>query len=113
MPPEDQDGLPKWDQEEADGLVGLLLLVGVTYLAADGETVTSKLQYYGRIVQADETGIKIACEGSRAGQTMTLPPDLRGMQAAKPGQYRLRSTGEVVENPDLTAAWSITDRPKS
>jgi hypothetical protein len=44
---------------------------------------------------------------------MTLPPDLRALQAAKPGQYQLRSTGETIENPDLTTSWTMTEASKS
>jgi hypothetical protein len=116
MPSEisDDSGPPRWDQEEGDALVGQLLLAGVTYLAADGKTVTSKVQCWGRIVSAKPEGIAIRCEGKVwTGETITLPPDLRAYQAARPGEYKLRSTGEAVENPDLTTSWSITERSDS
>lgn len=114
MPPVDEpQGPPAWDQDEADFLVGKYALVGVTYLASDGQTVTSQGQYHGRIVSAEEkVGIKIECEGKWAGQTMGLPPDLRAFQLAGPGEYKLRSTGEVVKNPDVLATWSVTEPPK-
>jgi hypothetical protein len=107
------DGPWPWDQEEADGVVGLLVLVGVTYLAVDGKTVTSQVQYHGRIINAKPGGFEIACEGKWAGKTMTLPPDLRALHQARPGRYRLRSTGETIENPDITTSWSVTERSKS
>ena len=109
-----RDDPPKWDQDEADDFLGLRVLAGVTQLAADGKTVKWQAQYYGRIVSADQAeGIKIECEGRWAGKTMVLPPILRAFSYAKPGEYRLRSTGETVENPDLTTTWSITEPPKS
>jgi hypothetical protein len=114
MPSGDLDDRPKWDREEAEGFVGLLVLVGITCLAADGERVISQVQYFGRIVSVDATkGLEIACEGKLAGEIKTLPPDLRAFHHAKPGQYRLRSTGETIENPDLTATWSITEPSRS
>src|SRR5262245_30897946 len=116
MPPDipDGNGPPPWDQDEGDGLVGQLLLAGITYLAADGETVTSQVQCWGRIISADSNGIAITCEGkSWNGQRMTLPPDLRAFQAAQPGEYKLRSTGETVVNPDLTTSWTMTEPQKS
>jgi hypothetical protein len=116
MPSEIPDGSspPPWDQEEADGLVGQLVLAGMTYLAADGKTVTSQIQCWGRIVSAKSEGIAIACEGKTwAGQTMMLPPHLSAFQAARPGGYRLRSTGETIEDPDLTTSWTITQPVKS
>ena len=116
MPSEIPDGSkpPQWDQEEADGLVGQLVLAGITYLAADGKTVTSQVQCWGRIVSAKPEGIAIICEGKMwSGQTMTLPPHLPAFQAARSGEYRLRSTGETIEDPDLTTSWTITQSPKS
>jgi hypothetical protein len=116
MPSEIPDGSspPPWDQEEADGLVGQLVLAGITYLGADGKTVTSQVQCWGRIVSAKSEGIAIACEGKMwAGQTMTLPPHLSAFQAARPGEYRLSSTGETVANPDLTTSWTVTQPVKS
>jgi hypothetical protein len=101
---------PPWDQSQADRLVGKYVLVGITRLASDGKTVKSQTQYHGRIVAADQaSGFKIECEGAFAGQTMGLPPDLRPFQPARPGQYRLRSTGEVVNDPDVLASWSIVE----
>jgi hypothetical protein len=37
-----------------------------------------------------------------------LPPDGRAFEEAPPGEYRLRSTGEVVIDPDYLATWTIT-----
>ena len=115
MPPsEDTKGPPAWDQEEADWLVGKYVLVGVTYLESDGETVKSQGQYHGRIVSADRTaGIAIECEGKWAGKTMCLPPILEAFHPADPGDYRLRSTGEVVKDPEILATWSVTAPTKS
>jgi len=86
MPPaETADGKPIWNQE-GDLLVGQYVLVGLTYLAADGKTVTSQVQCHGKITKADERGIVIACEGTTwHGQTATLPPDLRAIRPASPG----------------------------
>ena len=102
-----------WDQQEADTLIGQVVLVGLTYLAADGKTVTSQVQYDGRVVSAKPGGIEIAGLGKSAGKTMKLPPDLAAFEHAKAGDYELRSTGEIVVNPDLTVHWSITQTPKS
>jgi hypothetical protein len=101
---------PPWNQDEADALVGKYVLVGITWLAADGETVKNQGQYHGRIVSADASnGFQIECEGAFAGKTMGLPPDLRAFGPADPGEYRLRSTGEVVQDPDLLASWSVKE----
>jgi hypothetical protein len=110
---EDMDGPPEWDQSEADWLVGKTILVGITFLAADGTTVKSQGQYHGRIVRAERNyGIVIECEGAWSGQTMTLP-HISAFHPADPGEYRLRSTGEVIKNPDVLTTWSITEPMKS
>jgi hypothetical protein len=91
-----------------------MVLVGVTYLEADGETMRSQAQYFGRIVSVDRIkGIEVACEGKWAGTIMTLPPALRSLHYARPAQYTLRSTGETIENPDLTTSFNVTAPLKS
>jgi hypothetical protein len=100
---------PQWDQEKADRLVGKYVLVGITWLAADRQTVESQGEYHGRITAVDrEKGITVVCEGSAAGQTMELPPVPAAFQEARPGSYRLSSTDEVIDNPDFTCAWTFT-----
>jgi hypothetical protein len=58
-------------------------------------------------------GFTIECEGVSAGKIMVLPPDMRAFRLASEGEYRLRSTGEVIADPDILTTWSITQRPKS
>jgi hypothetical protein len=102
-----------WDDDDADWLIGKYVLVGVTYLASDGETVTSQVQYHGRITKAAQAeGITIACEGTSAEKSLVLPPDLAVFTLARPGEYKLRSTGEVVHNPDMLASWTVTAAAK-
>jgi hypothetical protein len=116
MPPIDQEpgGKPEWDQDAADWLVGKYALVGITYLAADGQTEKSRVQYHGRIVSAEQDkGFTIACEGKWAGKTMCLPPMPSAFRLAKAGNYSLYSTGEVVEDPDVVVTWTITEPSKS
>jgi hypothetical protein len=37
--------------------------------------------------------------------TFTLPPDFRSLELAKRGEYRLKSTGEVINDPDYLSYW--------
>ena len=104
MPPiQTPDEKPTWNQDNGDLLLGQYVLVGITYVASDGETVTSQVQCHGKITKADEHGIAIVCEGNTwRGQTATLPPDLRAFRAARPGEYRLRAiTGQLEAMPEL------------
>jgi hypothetical protein len=103
---DDPDEWP-WDQKRADWLLGKYVLVGVTYTEAD-DTVIMHAQYHGRIVSVDrKTGIKIACEGVWAGQSMGLPPALNSFRPTELPQYRLNSTGEVVTNADVMTTWTV------
>ena len=99
---------PPFDDRRAAALIGKYVLIGVTYYDADGRLLEQR-QMHGMIVAADaQRGIDVALKGSALGETYRLPPDLRPLQPAPPGEYRLRATGEVVTDPDLTCAWSVT-----
>jgi len=90
-----------WSNDRANAMVGKRVLVGVTYISATGENV-GQVHMHGRITVAHaENGFCIALEGERSGTDYWLPPDLRFFRPAEPGQYRLESSGEVVENPDF------------
>ena len=111
---DEMEGPPRWDQSEADWLVGKTVLIGITLLAADDTTVKSKQQYHGKIVRVDRSrGIVIECEGAWSGKTLELPPDLRAFRPAGPGEYRLRSTGEIIKDPDVLTTWTFTKSAKS
>jgi hypothetical protein len=89
----------------ADGpdYLGKRLLVGITYENEEGEMLRQE-QFHGLIVEAGEGGIVI--ERDDTGEQRSLPPQL---MPARPGEYRLRSTGEVVINPDYLAQWVIKE----
>ena len=96
---------PAWDEVFAAELVGSLVLVGITYEDPAGPR---QEQFYGVVEAADpERGITLLLSGSRDGDRYYLPPDLRAFEPAPPGSYRLRSTGEVVLDPDFTSSWTI------
>ena len=84
-------------------LIGKTLLVGITYYTHDNEYIEQK-QFYGTVTEANETVIRIK---QKSGAELTLPPDLSSTKRARPGEYKLRSTGEVVVNPDFFATWNI------
>jgi hypothetical protein len=96
-----------WDGEIAADLPGSLVLAGVTYLHPDGSLDHQK-QIFGYVLEADrQRGIQLRLEGAEAGKVHWLPPDTRPFRRARQGQYRLRSTGEAVNDPDYTCAWTV------
>jgi hypothetical protein len=101
-----EDDRTEWDQSVADSLDGAVILVGMTYDEPGGPRVE---QFFGTVVAVDERdGVTLRLEGSRSGETFRLPPDLRAIFPAKPGSYKLRQTGEVVNDPDFTTTWERT-----
>lgn len=93
------------DSSLAEAYIGKHLLIGVTYLDHEGNFVEQK-QFHGEITRIDDQeGIVINLSGS--GDEYKLPPDLNALQEAPEGEYRLRSTGEVVTNPDFLTSWTI------
>jgi hypothetical protein len=97
----------KWDEEIARELIDCLVLVGITYIFPDG-SLSEQHQLFGHVVAADPTdGIELRLAGRYAGKKYRLPPDTRALRRAPPGQYQLKSTSDVVSNPDYTCAWTI------
>jgi hypothetical protein len=89
-------------------LVGKYVLVGITRIDAAG-ALLEKSELHGRITSVDaDAGIKITLAD---GNILTLPPDPDAFRDAKPGMYRLRSTGEKIVDPDLTSVWTIREPP--
>lgn len=95
----------EYDEELAASFVGKYVLVGITYVDPAEQPIAQE-QIHGRILRIDPVeGVVIARCGS--GEEFKLPPDLGSFKVAPPGEYRLRSTGEVVVDPDLTCTWVI------
>jgi hypothetical protein len=100
---------PPWDEERARAFLGKHVVIGLTYVSQDGELL-GQLQVHGDVVEVDE-GHGIAVELSDAGKVFWLPPDPSALKDAPPGEYRFRSTGEVVVDPDLMTSWTVTASP--
>jgi len=100
---------PIWDAARADDLLGATVLVGLTRRTPSGD---EQEQFYGVVLSVNASrGITLRLEGERDGETYDLPPDLKAFDPAPPGEYRLRSTGEVVVDPDYLTSWTV-DPPK-
>ncbi|HYK51710.1 MULTISPECIES: hypothetical protein [unclassified Dyella] len=103
----DADQRGAWDEVMAHDLPGKLLLVGLTFTDIGGKPERQE-QFWGRVTSvAQDAGITLALQGSRDGESFNLPPDMRSIESAPPGEYHLRSTGEVVTNPDYTITFFI------
>jgi hypothetical protein len=106
--PLDGDGPPSLDPDLVERLVGKRLLIGVTYLEHNGDFAEQQ-QLHGLVEEVSmQAGIVVRLND---GAVRRFPPDLRGVAEARPGTYRLRSTGEEVEDPDYLCSWTITRAP--
>ena len=83
--------------------IGKCLIIGVTYKDSK-ENVLSQKQYYGEIVRIDNTSI---CVKTKENQEINFPPNIDAIIKAPKGGYKLRSTGEIVIDPDYMATWSV------
>ena len=88
-----------------DEYIGRSLLLGVTYTGPDGE-LRRQEQVVGTIMVVDfDEGVVVSCEPD--GSPFVLPGDPSWVEKAPRAEYRLRSTGQVVTNPDYIAQVTI------
>jgi hypothetical protein len=90
-----------FDEDFADGFIGKNLLVGITRTNPKGKILTQQ-QLHGVIVTATARCIELELGGVHEGKTWRMPPILERLSPAKRGKYELKTTGEVVEDPDFT-----------
>jgi hypothetical protein len=81
------------------------LLVGISRYDADG-SLASHQQVHGAIVEASETAGIVLRQAD--GDTFAVPPALEMLVSAEPAIYRIRSTGEEIENPDFLITFDVT-----
>lgn len=93
-----------FDRDNAPQLLGAHVLVGITRVDRAGK-VLEKTQFHGHVVWASaREGVIVV---NSAGEELKLPPDWRAFEIADPGEYRVRSTGEVIVDPDYLTTWTI------
>jgi hypothetical protein len=86
-------------------LVGKTALVGITDNNPDG-TLNGYRQLVGTIQEVRPgKGVLLKLQN---GEEYWLPPDHRPIKRAPKGEYRLRSTGQIVADPDYLMTWVRT-----
>lgn len=93
-----QEGQVNSESRKAQEHVGKRLLFGITYVDQENNMLEQK-QGCGEIIEITSELLKIKLNST--GEIFTLPPFANELEIALPGEYKLRSTGEVVVNPDL------------
>jgi hypothetical protein len=101
----------EWDESLAQSLIGKTVLIGITVVEHDG-TLVEQFQLFGTITHVDQkNGIAVWLKGTNPPDWHILPPAPFCVVPAERGVYRLRSTGEEIENPDYVSTWTSTRPP--
>ena len=91
-------------EADAAELIGKHILVGLTYMDADQKPM-SQTQLHGVVVRANpREGIVLR---QSDGSEYALPPTREGFEEGQKASYRLRSKGEVVEDPDYVVSYIV------
>ena len=92
------------DEDFAAELLGTYVLVGVTEVDHAGRVLAQR-QFHGRVVRASaKEGVILV---DREGREHWIPLHRDAYEPAEPGEYRLRSTGEVVVDPTWLTTWTV------
>ncbi len=76
-----------WDDALAASYLGKYILVGITYLDAQGK-LDYRQQLHGLIESASEEGILIRLRGVYEGETWNMPPMPAAIRPASPASIR-------------------------
>jgi hypothetical protein len=69
--------------------------------------VTDQVQFVGVVIEVEPV---VTIERDDA-SPFQLPPVPSAYYVAEVGEYRLRSTGELVVNPDFVTTWKVVRPP--
>jgi hypothetical protein len=95
----------KSDDLFAAELLGTDVLVGVTLVDHSGR-VTERRQFHAKVVHASvKDGVTLI---DADGDEHWLPLNREAYEPAEPGEYELRSTGQVVVDPTWLTKWIVT-----
>lgn len=91
--------------KEIGELIDKVLLIGIT-LTDENDDLIAQIQVFGPIIRVNANGITIV--RNETDTEFVIPPDLEHIRAADPGEYRMKSTGEIVVDPDYISTWTVS-----
>lgn len=89
---------------ETKNLIDKILLIGITILNSSDELI-AQIQVFGPIIEVNSNGIIILRNQTQS--KFSIPADFENISLANPGEYKLRSTGEIVIDPDFISSWTV------
>lgn len=90
-----------------DSYLNKTVLIGVTHLRSvqGKDDVIQQEQQFGTISAWNRNvGIEVTLN---SGEILNLPPDASLLQPSDFSEFHLRSTGEIIHNPDYVTIWSV------
>ena len=90
-------------KKQEESFIGKTIIVGLTFVSHD-DVILRREELYGTISATREDGVHIVLAG---GGEYSLPPDISAIEVAPPGNYRFKTTGQVIVNPDYMTTWTI------
>ncbi|WP_430405988.1 hypothetical protein [Fluviicola sp.] len=91
-------------RELRNHLKGKVFLIGLTFVDQEGKVM--------EVYQTHGTVSKLTVDGffkiRRADNSIfTIPYNRDTIKAAKEGEYREKTTGEIIKNPDFIMTWEV------
>jgi len=105
------DTKPPFDAKFAQQYIGKYVLIGLSIYSSEGQLLEHS-QVHGVISYVSDKSIVVDLKGAHDGQRKSFPPNIQSLSIAPPGEYTLKETKEVVNNPDLLWTWNVTQQPK-
>jgi hypothetical protein len=87
-----------------------VILIGLTFLDKEGNLI-EQYQTHGIIEEITKRSIIRVKRDD--GSIFQVPFEEEAIQTAKPGEYRERSTGTIIRDPDYITSWSVTKTASS
>jgi hypothetical protein len=104
----DEERIRKTIEVFGDEYIGRTLLLCLNFLETDRKPRRQE-QVVGTIMVVDfDEGIVVSCDPD--GRMFVLPGDPSRIEKAPRAEYRLRSTGQIVTNPDYIATYTTTQQ---
>lgn len=102
---------PPFDEKLVRLYLGKYVLIGISHFDSNGK-LKHQEQIHGIVSEISGRGIAVTLKGTHEGQIRRFPPDIRSLSFARPGEYTLRATNEVIRDPDLLWTWNVVEKPE-
>jgi hypothetical protein len=94
-----------WSKLQDIFLRGKVFVIGLTFVDKDGQLI-EQYQTHGTVIELTNNGLlRIERQDNSIFQ---VPYHKKTIVKARKGEYRERTTGEIITNPDFLMTWEIT-----